>query len=276
MRMRCAVHRANGNVQRRSLLAALTPLLGIAALTVPMIAGSARRGAEIKDISDYTIQAKDLTATLHVTKFDTKELEKIGSDFTTTYSLRNLTLSFKNPDKIRLEGKSPTRGTALMILNGPDRYFEVPKFNIHKTENLTKSPGKRQSLLEFGGVLSAETLRFMEGSFVKQEPQDGQMALAYDLKYQGSDTGSHYRVWINPQTRITVKREWYDSENQLRATFTYLEPHEVGPNVWLPGRVEVRNAEGNLGAVIALDTVKINQGLADSLFEVTRQGDATP
>ena len=254
---------------RTGSLFALLPLLGLSILALPTPAAPGRGEIEARNIADYAVKAEDITATLRVTKFDPKELEKISDDFATTYSLRNLTLSFKNPDKIRLEGKSPTRGTALMILNGPTRFFEVPKFHIHTAENLTKSPGKRQSLLEFGGVLSSETLRFMQGSFIKQEAQEGQAALAYDLRYQGIETGPHYRVWINPKTHITVKREWYDNDNHLRATFTYLEPHEVGPNVWLPGRVEVRNAEGALGAVIAMDNIKVNQGLSDSLFVVS-------
>src|SRR5438046_2812166 len=74
--------------------------------------------AEAQDLADLTARIQDLETTLRVTKYEPKELEKIGADFKTTYSLRTLTLQYKQPDKLRLEGKSPTRGTALLILNG--------------------------------------------------------------------------------------------------------------------------------------------------------------
>ena len=250
----------------RGALIAWIPLLSLSLLDAPKTADAKKGEPKELALTNYTIKANDITASIRVTKFDEKQLEKIGEDFKNTYSVRNLNLSFKNPDKIRLEGRSPTRGTALMILNGATRSIDVPRFHIRSSENLDKSPGKRQSLLEFGGVLSADTLRFMQGSFVKEEDLAGKPSLAYDLRYSGAVTGSHYRVWIDPKTRITLKREWYDNDNQLRATFLYSDPHEYGPDVWLPGRVEVRNAEGVVGAIIVMDGVKINQGLSDSLF----------
>lgn len=254
--------------------------LGLIALTLSLAPTLAQRTsadvprggrtAEAIDIRTLMTKVDDLDAVLKVTKYEPLELEKISPDFKTTYSVRNLNLQFKQPDKLRLEGHSATRGSALMILNGTVRFYSVPKFKLKKSEDLVNAPGKRQSLLEYGGLIGSDTLQFMQAQFVKMEALSGQNKAVFDLTYQGAGAGgSHYRVWIDPQTHITTKREWFDSANKLRATFAYLDPQEVTTGVWLPGRLEVKNAAGVVAAEVTFSAAKANQKLPDSLFEIT-------
>lgn len=244
-------------------LAALAFLFPVARAEVTREAGRASR-----DIHNFTTNVEDIEATVRVTKYEPKELEKIGKDFGTTYLFRTLTFQYKQPDKIRLEGSSRVLGSALFILNGPNRFFNVPKLGRKSRENLEKAPGKRQSLLEYGGLLSPDTLRFMRGRFLREEIVDGTATPIYELTYPGSNGGSFHQVWIDPKTRITVKRAWFDGEKNLRATFTYLEPREVENGVWMPTRVEVKNSDGTLAASSTFDDIKINKGLDDSLFAI--------
>lgn len=247
-----------------------------AALLVALPSGISRAGgaaekkaasSDLHQIANLATKLDDLQATVRVTKLDSKELEKIGRDFSFTYRIHTLTLQYKQPDKMRLTGKFPALGEARIIVNGTTRLFDVPRFE-KKVEDLEKSPSKRQSLLEYGGLVAPETLRFMQGSFVKQETLDGHEALVFDMTYQGVTAGSHYRVWIDPETRITIKREWYNREDKLKATFLYLEPREVEKGIWLPSRVEVKNADGVTAATTTLDDIKVNQGISDSLFTI--------
>lgn len=247
--------------------------VGIAALLVGAVR-PARTVALIappetdRHVSDYTTNVADITAQIHVTQSDTKEMAKIGSDFSTTYSLRNMYLLYKQPDKLRLEGKSVTRGTALMILNGPNRFVDIPRFKIHLVENLEKSPTRRQSLLELGGVISPDTLKFMSGKFVRTEMLEGRATDVFDMRYTGAESGQYYRVWLDSITHTTAKREWYNSENQLRATFVYDQPKEVSAGVWLPTRVQIKNAEGVVAVELTVEDIKVNQGLVDGLFAI--------
>lgn len=244
--------------------------VGIGALSGWGRVAAAPSGAEPSDIARFTTRITDLQTNVRVTQCDLKELEKIGPDFKQTYAIRNLTFLYKNPDKIRLEGHSPTLGTAVMILNGATRFYSVPRLRMKKTEDLESTPSRRQSLLEYGGLLSANTLSFMKGQFVRQETVDGSPADVFDMTYQGVESGSHYRLWIDPKTDVTLKRAWYDRSNNLKATFYYEEPREVSNHVWLPSRIEVKNAEGATAAVTTLSDVKVNQGLPDSLFSVSQ------
>lgn len=217
-------------------------------------------------IETVVTHVTDLSATLHVTTCEPKEMEKIGKDFARTYALRTLTLLYKQPGHLRLDGKSSTLGDATLILNGAQRFYAVPRFHLKKNEDLKDSPPKRQSLLEYGGLVAPETLSFMQAKYIKSEPLGNQETQVYDLFYRGVAACSHYRVWIDPKTHITVKRAWYDSEKRLKATFFYLEPREVQDGFWIASRMEVNNADGVLAAVTKLDDVQINQGLSDDLF----------
>lgn len=254
----------------------LLPLvaLGLLGGTIALAMQSAARAMEepgksdSHDIKALTTKVEDIEAMVRVTKYEPKELEKIGKDFGTTYRFRNLIFQYKQPDKIRLEAKSPTLGSATLILNGATRHYSVPKLHLKNTEDLTAAPGKRQSLLEYGGLLSPDTLRFMRAEYVRAETLEGQETEVYKMRYQGAPGGSHYLLWIDPRTRVSLKREWYNADNQLRATFLYQETQEVSPGIWLPTQIEVRNAEGVVAATTTYKDVKINQGLPDSLFSV--------
>ncbi len=221
------------------------------------------------DLAVLTTRMTDLDVIMRVDKVEPKELEKIGRDFASTYALRTLRMLYKEPDKIRLDGKSAVLGDAMLIQNGTIRYYTVPKLKLNRREDLKDTPVKRQSMLEYGGLVTPGLFSFMVATYRQQEDVDGVDAQVYDLNYQGMPHSAHYRVWIDPKSHVTLKRAWYDSENRLKATFYYQEPHEVAPGVWLPTRIEVKNAEGVSAAVTTLEAPQINQGLTDDLFSVT-------
>jgi outer membrane lipoprotein-sorting protein len=222
------------------------------------------------ELATQTSKLADLEVTVHVDNFNTQALEKIGKDFARTYALRTATMIYKQPDKMRLDGQSAVLGEAMLIQNGTVRYYSVPKLRLHNREDLKASPAKRQSLLEYVGLVTPTALSFMQGKFAQNETLDGVETQVYDMTYKGTTVSSHYRVWIDPKTHVTLKRAWFDSENKLKATFYYIEPHEVSPGVWLPTRVEVKNADGISAAITTLEDPQINQGLNDNLFDVTK------
>lgn len=236
-------------------------ILGFAMLTL---------GAHAKEraIQDLVTPCKEMEAKITVSQFDAKELEKIGKDFGAPYRLRNMRLFYRSPDQLRLEASSRLFGDALLILDGARRFYAVSKLNIRHVENLTKEPSKRQSLLEYGGQLSEGTLQFMEGTFLKEEKVGETAALVYALKYTGQSAMSYYHVWIDPTTKVTLKRVWFDGQGKLKATFLYSDVKEITAGIWMPSRCEMRNAEGAIGAILDFKEVKVGEKLSDSLFEI--------
>ena len=221
-----------------------------------------------RPLTDFVTTCKEMQATIYVSKLDSKEMEKIGKDFGTTYRLRNLRLFFRNPDKVRLEASSRIFGDALIIMEGTRRFYAVSKLNLRRVENLKKEPAKRQSLLEYGGQISPQTLDFMEGSFLKEDKVGTTTALCYSLKYTGQVGNSYYHIWIDPQTRITLKRVWFDPQNKIKATFLYSDVKEISPDFWMPGKCEIQNGEGVTAAILDFKEVKTGMPLDDSLFEI--------
>ena len=274
--------KAGGGKSHRTLLCAA--MLGLFGAAIGLSARSAggdatlnpaashQQAAETVALADLTTRVTDLQATMRIVKYDTKELEKIGGDFARSYQLhdilRAITLEYKQPDKLRLSGKSLI-GKASIIMNGSLRCSRLP-LQPKKIEDLSASPVKRQSILEYGGLLTPETLTFMQGKFVREESLEDQPASVFDLTYKGSLSGSHFRVWLDQKTHVTLKREWYSSAGKLKATFYYQNPKEVASGLWLPTQMEVKNPEGISAAITTLDDIKVNQGLSDDLFAIPR------
>ncbi len=220
------------------------------------------------DIRKMITPLADLEATVKISKVDSVELEKIGADLKASYAVRKLSFQYKTPDKLRLEGHSATRGSATMIMNGAMRYYEVSLLKMKKTENLEAKSGKRQSLLEYVGLISPGTLKFMQATYLKDDILDGANAEVYELKYLKEDRGSFYRVWIDPKQKNVLKREWLDGAGKLRAAFKYGDAKESAPGIWLPTQVEVSNGEGKSAAILTLSNIKVNQGMTDEPFQI--------
>ena len=248
--------------------------IGFVCLLALVLTGTAARTeirTDTKEISRFFAPMNDLEASVKVIKMESKELEKIGKDFALNYRLRTMTLLYKSPDKLRIEGHAGILGDALLIQNGASRFYAVPRLNLRKTENLSESPGKRLSLLEYAGLLGKDTLSYMQAKFLKEEKLDaGKPLSVYELTYQGETGGkSKYRLWIDPQTSITRKRVWFDADNKIKATFLYSEPQETSPGMFLPGKCEILNGDGQSAATMTYSGVKLDQGLEDKLFAVT-------
>lgn len=210
---------------------------------------------------------QDLQATLLITERNDQALEKIGSDFARNYSLRSLTLLYKSPGMMRLDGRSAAFGDATLIYNGAVRFYAVPKLHLHRAEDLSAHPGLRQSLLEYMGLITPETLRFMQAdSLGVRALKAGESLPFYSLTYKGEKGGSYYRIWVDPATRLTVCREWYGPDNRLKARFNYLAPKLAAPDLWVPTVIEVRNAEGVLAARTEVEEVEVKKDLNKALF----------
>jgi hypothetical protein len=63
-----------------------------------------------------------------------------------------------------------------------------------------------------------------------------------------------------------TRREWYNQYGRQLATFTYENPKQFS-GVWFPTRLTVKNVDNVVAGITRYDSIKVNSGLADSLFE---------
>lgn len=219
-------------------------------------------------ISSYVQSGfKDVSFSAKVKDSNQKELAKINQDFAKSYRFKASNVWLKEPMKLRMESKVEDTDI-YFIINGGRKLVRVPRVNINQRDDISKSPGKRQTPLDFGLLTPSLFNGFFQAKYVRTESK-GEFSgdVVFDLTYIPSlDDSSRQRVWVNPSRKFTAKREWYSQEGYLMATFFYDQEKQYGP-VWMPTRVTVRNADGKVGGSTEYVNVKVNQGLADSLFK---------
>lgn len=210
-----------------------------------------------------TDRIKDLSVSLRIvpeeTNFD--ELKKIGGAFATSYRVPTYELAYKAPNKLRVEGKAGPL-SALLIYVGDTKTYRIGPFK--KTEDCKGNPGKKQSLMDVGVFARDWLTTDYQAIFQRREGA----LLVYKLAQRGTDNKSHEQVWVNPKTFITERRLSFNSENELQKEIRYIKARELYPGIFLPSRVEIYNQFGKRGAVQTVESVQINTGLPESLFQL--------
>lgn len=233
-------------------------------LLVAAVAALTIGQAPSQNITAYAqASLKDATFTAKVDSANQRELAKINKDFAQSYRFRQMSVRMKEPFKLRLE--STVDDTQIFfIINGGTKLIRVPRAGITDRQDVSLKPGMRQTALDFGLIPPSLFSNFFQAKFVRQERRDNTMV--FDLTYVPRlDDKSRYRVWVDPQRKYTVRREWYSQWGNLMATFLYEEPKQVG-GVWFPTKVTVRNAENKVGGVTRYSNLAANTGIDEALF----------
>jgi outer membrane lipoprotein-sorting protein len=210
---------------------------------------------------------KDASFTAKVGKASQKELQKINKDFAQSYRFDKTDVKLKEPFMLRLEATVEDQ-QIWYILNGPTRLLSIPKSKIRQRENLAKSPGKRQTVFDFGLITPALFDDLMVATFVRMDRATNEAV--FDVKYNakmGDDTRS--RIWVDPDQKFVTKREWYSQNGNkpLLAVFKYKSPKKFG-TVWIPTTLEVYNSQNVLAGTTYYSDIEVNTGLNSNLFNV--------
>lgn len=215
-------------------------------------------------IEEYTQRSlQDATFVARVVSSNQRELGKINRDFGNSYRFDTTTVRVKEPFKLRLEAAVEDTNV-LYIINGPRQLIKIRQ--IHSVQDLTGKPGRRQTMLDFGILTPSLFSSLFEAKFVRNDRATGNVV--FDLTYPARlDDTSRHRIWVDAERKIVTKREWYNQYGRLMATFLYLSPKLEG-GVWMPTRLEVKNIDGAIAGITRYDSIKVNTGLSDSLFEV--------
>lgn len=219
-----------------------------------------------QDIDSYVQKAfKDATLSAKAAFYSQKELSKINDDFGKSYRLANdnTQIRVKEPFKLRVDAKVEDT-KILFVVNGTSSLIRIPGRNINVRQSLAKSPGRRQTLLDFGIITPSLFNDLFEAKFVRLDRATGDVV--FDVTYpKVLDDTSRHRIWIDTEKKYVTKREWYNQPGRQLATFYYMDPQNVG-GVWLPTRTQVKNVDGILAGETRYSGLKVNTGLDDTLF----------
>ena len=223
-------------------------------------------GFQSTNIDSYLpVSLKDISFNISLTKRLPKELQKIDQSFVVQYSqLDSALFRGKEPFKLRIDAKSDDT-SGFTITNGGRKLISIPVLRIKSKSDVSRQPGQRQTLMDFVTLTTAEAHQFLNAKFVRFDRESGNPV--FDLTFPESlDYPVRHRVWLDKSAKYMVKREWYGLQGQLRATFMYLNPTTVN-GITVPTVLRVLNSENKVAAESKYLNVKINDGIADSVFD---------
>ncbi|MCC7229919.1 MAG: outer membrane lipoprotein-sorting protein [Fimbriimonadaceae bacterium] len=223
-------------------------------------------GLQSQDIDSYVQKNfDDASFTARVKYANQKELAKINDDFGKSYRVPYTDFKVKEPFMMRLETKVDDT-QILYIINGPKLLIRVPRIKVNSRQDLSKAPGRRQTLLDFGLLTPSLFKSLFVARFVRMDRATNDAV--FDITYPAVlDDTSRSRVWIDPAKKYVTKREWFSQRGKQLATFFYNEPVQVD-GIWMPTKVQVKNVDGVLAGETYYTGLKVNQGLSESLFSV--------
>ncbi len=212
----------------------------------------------------------DFTASVHLVRYNAAASRQINRDFGMIYewmqkSRGDLQLRFKLPDKLRFDGRFGA-SSGSYIVNGVHQVVRLG-IGLHYDTNLANTPGKRKTLLDMG-LISYDYLSYTEAQYMGARPYNGVLCAVFRVSYRDKklDT-SHRLVWIDPRTRITVKREEYSQDGKLRSIWYYRDAKEVAPGIWMPTDIEIDDNSGVLAGETRYLHIRVNMPMPDKLFD---------
>lgn len=258
---------AIASVSDRSMLSVLSTL----SLTAPASAQT-QPATHISDkLSDYVVpNLADFETTMKAVFHDDNAARKIDKDAGLIYQLKsNVKIRYKEENKFRADGQIGINRASL-IINDSHQTYRL-SLGVKKTEDLGNAPGKRKSLLDVG-LLSDYYLTYAQGEFMGVHNFEGTDCAVFKLTFKDRSLDTSHRIiWIDPKTRITLKREEYLQDSRggkLRDTWFYRRPIEVAPGLFFPSRIELFNNENKKAGETAYTETKVNIGLKDDVFRL--------
>ena len=204
---------------------------------------------------------KTLSATSEIVTENQDVLRTIDGDIALAYRLHRGALTYEQPGKLRIEATIPHFATGYYIINGNQKLTVAPF--VHKVQDTTGAPGKRQTLLDFG-LVPPELLTDYNATFLRHESG----LLCFQLQPKQIGETEKDLVWIDPKTHITTQRYNYGRDGKLTKILRYLNPLQVAPGIYVPTRVELYNTQNKLAGATVYQNIHVNQPVSDSLFKI--------
>ncbi len=213
---------------------------------------------------------RNFSAQLHLVRYDPAAGRKINKDFGLIYewmkkSRGDIAIRYKEPDQLRLDGRfGASMGS--WIVNGTLQTVRL-SIGLHTTANLGNTPGKRKTLLDVG-LLSNDYLSYTDAQFMGVRPFHGIQCAMFKISYKNKNLDTSFRmVWIDPKTKVTLKREEYSQEGKLLSIWYYKDTVQVAPGIYMPTLIEIDDSEGALAGETAYKNIRVNLPMPDSIFK---------
>ena len=247
------------------LLYRLTPAFVMLAL----LAAASCRAAVITDtelkakVQEATKDFKDISMLGTVTYKNKKALAKIDANYARLYDFKAANVAFKEPDKLRMDGKLGMVKFQYVI-NGGLKIIRAPTIRFTKKEDYSADPAKLQDALDVGLVtVSLWRNRRVEVLDDPEAATNGEIKL--QLHWPKGEMVLY--AWIDAKDLWLKKFEKRNPAGELLLRVVYSNPRKAGGAIWMPTTVEVFASDGERVGASEYSDIKANTGLEDSYFE---------
>ena len=220
---------------------------------------SAQAAPTIQSLTSNSL--KTLSANSEIVTENQDVLKTIDGDIALAYRLHRGSLTYEQPGKLRIEATIPHIATGYYVINGNQKLTVAPF--VHKVQDTTGAPGKRQSLLDFG-LVPPELLTDYNATFLRREAG----LLCFQLQPKQIGETQKDLVWIDPKTHITTQRYNYGRDGKLTKILRYINPVQAAPGIYVPTRVELYNTQNKLAGTTVYQNIHVNQPVSQSLFKI--------
>ena len=235
----------------------LSPIF-MAIAIAPLLSGVVSAAPSIETFVSASLKTLQLSSEIVTENQD--ELRTIDGDIALAYRLHRGSMAYEQPGKLRIDASIPHLATGYYIINGNQKLTVAPF--VHKVQDTTGAPGKRQTLLDFG-LVPPELLADYTAKFLRR---DNGLILFQIQPKQAGETQKDL-VWIDPKTHITTQRYNYNRDGKLTKWFLYKNPRLIG-GIYVPTRVELYNPQNKLAGATVYENIRVNLPLSESLFKI--------
>jgi len=217
-----------------------------------------------KPLEEYAqSNLKDLAAKIKILSHNDRELSKIGKDFPKGFTLGSQEIWCKEPGKVRFQGKKGLF-TIRQVTNGNRKLFEAPA--VHKVDDISKEPGKGDSIADLG-LITPGWVDTVEYQWLRTETRDGKPMQVYQY-WRKEDPRARHTITVDPTTKTVVENIAHfrsKKKEGFKKKLVYSAPQQIN-GVWVPTRVSIYNTEDKRGGEMQYESIRINVGLEDKLF----------
>ena len=235
----------------------LSPIF-MAIAIAPLLSGVVSAAPSIETFVSASLKTLQLSSEIVTENQD--ELRTIDGDIALAYRLHRGSMAYEQPGKLRIDASIPHLATGYYIINGNQKLTVAPF--VHKVQDTTGAPGKRQTLLDFG-LVPPELLADYTAKFLRRD--NGLIVFQIQPKQAGETQKD--LVWIDPKTHITTQRYNYNRDGKLTKWFLYKNPRLIG-GIYVPTRVELYNPQNKLAGATVYENIRVNLPLSESLFKI--------
>lgn len=244
--------------KRTTIATALVTFLAAALLSLPAAAANLQ-----EQVKQETRKFRDMTATMLPEKINQQVLIKMGKSFSRSYEFKRATITFKDPDKFKIEGAIGLIRVQY-IMNGEIRTVRIPSVHYSRKDDLSDESGKTQTCLDMGivtdGLWASYNVRQID-----TENTDSGPVIVLELARIG-DPRRNQKIWVDGKNFCLLKREKYRNEGDMKVRYVYKDHKMLDGVVWAPMKTELYDRNGKLAAVSVMRNVKVNTGVSDSIF----------